>query len=115
MLHALGIDLAVSQGNDSWPCNGKPIGVDAEFFKQRYVFWVSVVFVAGHLAGGMIFDSTGNRTESIPDGWRAPVFVNGTFDLVRGCRHPPCEIFRKNECHNQAPHELWKVKTLRPA
>ena len=73
----------------------KAYSVDAKFFKQRYVFWVSVVFVAGHLAGGMIFDSTGNRTESIPDGWRAPVFVNGTFDLVRAVATPHVKFFGK--------------------
>ena len=85
------VDRARSLWEDTWPCNRKPIRLEAEATHQRDVFGPTVVVVVSYVAGIAIADFSRSMAEAVPDRLTTSVDVNSTFDLVGGGRRAPQE------------------------
>ena len=89
------VHLAASLGQNPRPGDGEAEGARAELAHQGDVLGVAVVEVARHFAGLAVADVALDRAEAVPDALAAPVLVDRTLDLVRGCRHAPPERARE--------------------
>jgi len=85
----IGGTLAV--GLHPGPSDREPVRADTERLHEVEVFVHSVIVVTGDVAGVAVPDLSGLFAKGVPDGWAAPVGVDGAFDLVRGCGGSPEE------------------------
>src|SRR5215469_7762134 len=96
-VEALVVGLARSGGLDARPGDGKAAAFHVELAHDADVFPVTMVVVAGDVAGVAILDLTGSMGEAIPDGLAFAIFTPGAFDLIRSSGGAPPETFGEND------------------
>src|SRR5581483_6519627 len=63
------------------PRNGKPVRLDAKPLHQGYIFAVTMIVVARHVAGVVVGDRSCTGVD-VPDAWPAAILVCRPLDLI---------------------------------
>ncbi len=88
---ALFVRLALAQREHARPRHREAVGADAEIAHQRDVLRITVIVVAGNVAGLAIVHVAG-AAKRVPDAGAATVFIRRAFNLIGRGRDAPDEI-----------------------
>src|SRR5438477_225790 len=93
----LGVWLAGTAGLDARPRDREAVAPHLQGLHDAYVFDVAVVVVAGDVTVVVVLYLAASMREAVPDRFALAVFVPRAFNLVRGSRGAPPEIFREGD------------------
>ena len=97
VVQAPGVRGSAAAGLDPRPGDREPVRAQSERGHQRHVLTVTVVRVAGDVAGVAAANLARRVAESVPDRGALAVAARCSLDLVRGGRCSPDEPFREVE------------------
>ena len=105
VVQALGVGRAAAAGLHARPGDGEPVGLQTERGHQRDVLSVTVIGVAGDVAGVPAADVAGRMAEGVPHRRAPAVGARRPFDLVSGRRRSPGEACGKSQGAVRSSHQ----------
>ena len=104
------VDGALSVGQEAGPGDGHAVGRNAQALEDGHILLITVVLVAGHLAGVAGIHLARPLGKIVPNAAAAAVLEGGSLDLIRGGSHAP----HKALLHMRSPFFLDGVPGERP-